>query len=238
MARKGEVKSEKTLAASRVIPVHRKKKVWQVKAKPGPHKKKNSAALGFVLRNIIGLTKNARETKNILNNNMVMVDRKTVKDPKRPVGLFDLITITTEKKTYRILFSKKGKLTAEEEEPGQKQKICKVTGKQAIAKKEIRITTNDGRTLKIKNQEAKVGDSVLIEVPGQKIIKILKQVPNKTVLVVDGKHVGDVAKVKDIVQGTMSRPKLVTLETKDGEFKTVESNIVIVGDDKPVIKVE
>jgi len=238
MARKGEVKSEKTLAASRVTPVHRKEKVWNVKAKPGPHKKKNSVALGFVIRDIIGLTKSARETRNLLNGGLVKVDGKTAKDPKRPVGLFDLVTIAKENKTYRILFSKKGKLVASEEKPEEKQKICKIVRKQTIAKKETQVTTNDGRTLKIKKGDAKVGDSLLIEVPSQKIVKVLKQEPKKVVLVVDGKHIGDVAKVKDMLEGTMSRPKLVTLETKDGEFKTVESNIVIVGDDKPVIKVE
>ncbi len=109
-------------------------------------------------------------------------------------------------------------------------------GKKAIAGNVIQLVTNDGRTFKEKKTDACVGDSLLIVVPGQKIVKVIKQAPGKTVFVVDGKHIGLVAKVKDFVAGTMRRPKLANLETTDGEFSTVESNIVIVGDDKPAIK--
>lgn len=238
MATKGARKSEKRLAASRLVPLKRKANTWHIKAKPGPHKKKNSVALGFVLRDMIKVTKTAKESRAILRDGKVMVDGKVAKESKRPVGLFDLITIVPEKKSYRILFTKKRKLAAVEEEKNKEEKICKVIGKKALAKGIMQLTTNDGRTFKEKKTEARVGDSLLIEVPSQKIKKVLKQEPKKTVLVIDGKHIGQVAKVKSILQGTMNRPKLVTLETGEGEFNTVESNIVIVGDDKPVIKVE
>ncbi len=238
MANKGEGKSEKRLAVSRLVPLHRKESTWHIMVKPGPHKKKNSVALGFVLRNMIEVTKNAKETKGILNAGYVLVDGKIAKDPKRPVGLFDLITLVPSKKAFRILFSKKGKLMVVEEKFEQNEKICKVVGKMVLPKGIIQITTNDGRTLKEKKTDISVGDSLLIKVPEQKVVKVMKQAAKKTVLVVEGKHIGDVAKIKKIVEGTMSKPKLVTLETDNGEFNTVELNIVIVGDDKPVIKVE
>ncbi len=238
MANKGEGKSEKRLATGKAVPLLRKEHVWHIRAKPGPHKKKNSVALGFVLRDMIGIAKNAKEAKKILNQGSVLVDGKIAKEPKRPVGLFDLITITPDKKTYRILFNKKGKLCLLEEKFEEREKICKIIKKQSIAKGEIQLTTNDGRTFKEKKADVSVGDSLLIKVPEQKIVKVLKQEAKKTAFVIDGKHIGDVAKVKDFVAGTMRRPKLVTLETKEGEFDTVESNIVIIGDDKPVIKIE
>ena len=238
MANKGEGKSEKRLAAGRAVPLLRKEHTWQIRAKPGPHKKKNSVALGFVLRDMIGVAKNAKEAKKILNQGSVLVDGKIAKETKRPVGLFDLITIIPDKKTYRILFNKKGKLCFLEEKFEEREKICKVIKKQNIAKGEIQLTTNDGRTFKEKKTDVSVGDSLLIKVPEQKIVKVLKQEAKKTAFVIDGRHIGDVAKVKNFVAGTMRRPKLATLETKDGEFDTVESNIVIIGDDKPVIKVE
>jgi len=238
MGRKGDSKSEKRLAASRVVPLKRKQNTWHIKANPGPHRKKSSVALGFVLRDIIGIAKNAKEAKRILSNCLVMLDGRVEKNPKRPVGLFDLISIVPEKKTFRGLFSKKGKIVLAEEKFDENEKLCKVIGKKLIAKNIVQLTTNDGRTFREKKTEANVGDSLLIQVPEQKILKVLKQTQKMTALVIDGKHVGDVAKVKGIVPGTMSRPKLIELETKEGEFKTVESNIVIVGHDKPVIKVE
>ncbi len=238
MAKKGEAKSEKRLAASRVVPLKRKENVWHIRSKPGPHKKMNSVALGFVLRNMIGIVKNMKEAKSILNKGLVLVDGKVAKEAKRPVGLFDLVSIIPEKKTYRLLFSKKGKLRLAEEEFKQNQKICKVVGKRKVAKNAVQLTTNDGRTFTEKKSDVSVGDSLLIQLPEQKVLKVIKEEPKKTVLVIDGKHIGDVAKVKDLMPGTMSRPKLVSLETKNGEFKTVESNIIIVGEEKPLIKVE
>ncbi len=237
MARKGNSKSEKRLAASRVVPVLRKEHTWHVKARPGPHKRENSVALGFVLRDMVGIANNAKEARSILNDEKVLVDGRVERDWKRPVGLFDLVTVVPEKKTFRLLFSRKGVLVAVEAEKS-KEKICKVVGKKALAKGLVQLVTNDGRTFKEKKTDAKVGDSLLVEVPGQKIVKVLKQENKKMALVVDGRHMGEVARVKEIVPGTMRRPKLVTLETKDGSFKTVESNIVIVGEEKPVIKVE
>lgn len=236
MARRGEVKSEKRLAASKVVPVLRKENAWQIKASSGPHKKRNSAALGFVLRNMIGVAANARETRSLLNQGLVLVDGNTAKDAKRPVGLFDLVTVIPEKKTFRVLFNRRGRLCLSEEKFEEREKICKVVGKKSIAGNVIQLVTNDGRTFKEKKTEACVGDSLLVVVPEQKVLKVIRQASGKTALVIDGKHIGMVAKVKSFVAGTMRRPKLANLETKDGNFGTVESNIVIVGDDKPAIK--
>ena len=238
MARKGENKTEKRLAASKVIPLHRKKCTWNVKAKPGPHKKRNSVAIGFVLRDLIGITKNLKETKRVLNAGSVLVDGKVVKDYRLPVGLFDLVAIVPEEKTYRVSFSKKGKIVVLEEEKNKKEKICKVVGKSVISKGVVQLATNDGRSFKEKGSKAAVGDSLLVEVPEQKIAKEIKLEQGKVALVVDGTHIGEVAKIKEITPGTMTRPKLVLLEAGKTQFKTVESNIVAVGDSKPVIRVE
>ncbi len=238
MAKKGENKTEKRLAASKVIPLHRKAYTWNVKAKPGPHKKRNSVALGFVLRDLIGITKNMKETKRVLTAGRILVDGKIVKDNRLPVGLFDIITIVPEEKTYRVLFSKKGKIIVLEEDKHSGEKICKVVGKKVVSKELIQLATNDGRSFNEKSNKAAVGDSLLVQVPKQKILKVIKLEPGKVALVVDGTHMGEVANIKEITPGTMTRPKLVLLEAGESQFKTVESNIVVVGDSKPLIRVE
>ncbi len=238
MANKGETKSEKRLASSKAVPVLRKEHTWQVRTKPGPHKRKNSVALEFVVRDLLGIARNTREVKSILNSGNVLVDGRAVKNRHLPVGLFDLVSIVPEKKSYRILFSRKGKIKAVEEDFAEKRKICKVVGKRALAKGMFQLATNDGRTFLEKKAGTKAGDSLLVEVPEQKISKVLKMEPNKTVLVVDGTHVGDVAKLLEVFPGSMLRPKLVKLKTETGEFSTVETNIFVVGEEKPLIKVE
>lgn len=238
MANKGPRRREKRLAASRVVPLLRKKSVWNVRAKPGPHKRRNSVALGFVLRDMLGITQNAKETKAVLNQCLVFVDGKAEKDARRPVGLFDLIGILNEKKTFRVLFNRKGELALAEEKFGCNEKICKVMGKRVVSKKAIQLATNDGRSFVEKKSDADVGDSLLVQVPEQKILRVLKESAEKMVFVVDGKHIGSIAKIKSIDEGTMGRPKLVTLQTADSEFKTVEKNIVVVGEEKALVKVE
>jgi small subunit ribosomal protein S4e len=238
MANKGETKSEKRLASSKAVPVLRKEHTWQVRSKPGPHKRRNSVALEFVLRDLLGFARNSKEVRGMLNAGMVLVDGRIVKNRHLPVGLFDLVSIGPEKKCFRVLFSRKGKIKAVEEDFSEKRKICKVVGKKVLSKGVVQLATNDGRTFLEKKSETKVGDSLLVEVPEQKISKVLKLEPNKMVLVVDGTHVGDVAKLLEVLPGSMLRPKLVKLKTGSGEFRTVESNIFVVGEEKPLVKVE
>lgn len=238
MANKGPRRREKRLAASRIVPLLRKEYVWHIRAKPGPHKRRNSVALGFVLRDLVGITQNARETKAVLNQGIVLVDGKAEKDSRRPVGLFDLVSVLNEKKTFRVLFNRKGELALAEERFGCNEKICKVVGKKVVSNGITQLATNDGRCFREKKADADVGDSLLVQVPEQKILKVLKETAEKMVFVTDGKHIGSTAKIKGMDEGTMGRPKLVTLQTPDGEFKTVERNIIVVGEEKPLVKVE
>lgn len=238
MAKRGESKSEKRLAASRLVPLHRKKYSWNVKARPGPHKRRNSVALGFLLRDLLGIAESMKAVRRLLNSGLVLVDGRVVKDSRMPVGLFDLVTVVPEEKTYRVVFSKRGKIAVLEEDKHKNEKICKVVGKKAVSKGMIQLTTNDGRSFREKGGKAGVGDSLLVQVPEQKVLQAVKLEPGKSALVVDGTHIGELARVKEITPGTMSRPKLVLLEAGESRFKTVESNIVVVGDSKPLITVE
>jgi len=45
------------------------------------------------------------------------------------------------------------------------------------------------------------------------------------------------AKVKEVIAGTMKRPKLVSLEEKDSSFLTVARNLFVVGEAKAEIEV-
>jgi len=237
MAKKGTGKSEKRLAASRLVPLLRKEYTWNVKPRAGPHSRRNSVALGFALRDMLCVVRTIAEAKRVLNNGDILVDGKVVKDYKRPLGLFDLVTVLPEKKTFRVVIGKNSKFALSEEKFGENQKLCRVVAKKTVSSGEVQLTTNDGRCFREKKTGANAGDSLLIEVPSQKIVKVLGQEPGKSVLVIEGRHLGLLAKAKEFVSGTLTRPKLVLLETGESSFMTLESNIVIVGDEKPVIKV-
>ena len=46
------------------------------------------------------------------------------------------------------------------------------------------------------------------------------------------------AKITKIFPGTIARERLVTLQEKERKFQTIESNVVVVGKDKPLVELE
>ncbi len=238
MARKGEKKGEKRLTASKAVKLLRKERTWTIRSKPGPHNRQNSIPLGFVVRDLLHLAKTRREAKYILNQGLVEVDAKVAKDARFPVGLFDLIAIKREGKTFRVLFNKKGQLVLQEEKKQEKEKLCKVVAKNAAKKGLIQLQTNDGRTFREKKTDVKVGDSLLVKLPEQKIAKHFSLAEGNRVLVTGGHNIGSLGSVKKITAGTMRRPKLITVQGETKAFQTTEKNVFVVGEKKPAIEVK
>ena len=204
MAKKGSKKSEKRISTDKVRNIKRKEKTWTIKSEPGPHTKSTSVPLGFVLRDLLGLAHNLREIKHMLNSRSVKVDGTVRTSYRFPVGLFDVVSFSKEKKAYRLVYDFKGRLVPREIEGKElSKKICKITDKKTGKTGITEIITNDGRTFKEKNAKYKVGDSLEIEIPGQKISKALEFAKGNTAYVSGGTHVSAIGKITEIVPGTM-----------------------------------
>jgi len=134
------------------------------------------------------------------------------------------------------LLDSKGRFEFQETEEKEKgTKLCRIIGKRAIGKESLQLETNDGRTIVEKKSSLKPGDSILLSVPEQKISKEIRLDKGAMVYIVAGEHSGGIAKVKEVVEGTMNRPKLVSLEQKESSFLTVADNVFVVGENKPEI---
>ncbi len=229
MAKKGETKGEKRLATSTVRNIKRKEKKWTIRAKPGKHTRKTSVPLGIVLRELIGITQNARETRNVLQLGKVLIDGKKVKDQRQPIGLFDIISLEGQKENYRMHYDKKGRLFTEKEKAEKTQtKIIRVKSKKIVKGKKISLSTNDSRTIITDNKDISVGDSLKITVPEQKIVSHIKMESGKKVLVTGGKHIGETAKIKEVKEGTIRIPKGIVLKGEEGVYQTVAKNIFLI----------
>ncbi len=229
MAKKGEAKKMKALNAPKTAKISRKEYTWTVNTNKGPHKKDDSIALLLVLRNIIKLGENAKEVKKILNDNQVKVNEKVVKDYSLAIGLFDVISIPAQKLNFRVLLDRKRRIILKEIKEESKEKIVKVTNKFA-SKKGIILGTNDGRV--IKNDKAKVGDSLKITLPNGKVEKILDLKKGAIVYITKGAHCASIGKITEIIQGSISREKLVRIEIDGKEYETIEKNTMVIGDSK------
>ncbi len=232
MAKKGEAKKLKALNAPKTVKISRKENTWTVRTGKGPHKKNDSVALLIVLRDLIKLGDNLKEIKKILNANNVKVNEKVVKDYSLAIGLFDVITIEKQKLAYIALFDKKRRIVLKQIEKPLKQKIVKVVGR-TVTKKGLQIATNDGRI--IKNDKAKIGDSLKVNLPKYGVEKILELKKGSIVYLTKGAHCASTGKITEIILGSVSKEKLVRVEINKKEYETVERNVIVIGEDKSEI---
>lgn len=160
----------------------------------GPHSKQISMPLNEWLKQL-GVASTVRESKKLLNTTEVKVDERRIKDPKLPVGFMDTISFE-DGKSYRVAFDKKGRLTLEEEKD-PKTKACKIIGKQVLKGGKLQLNLIDGRNIRTEG-EYKIGDTVVIELPSQKVIKHIKLEKGTPIAIIAGKYCGSKGKLESI----------------------------------------
>lgn len=237
MAKKGESKSQKRLSSQKVRSLLRKEKKWTVKSRPGPYGKKTAIPLGLLARDLIGFGDSMKEVKIALNERAVRVNGVVRTDYRFNIGLFDVVDVEVSKKRYRIVLTRKGSIIAMEVPlKGNPFKLCKVTGKKVLKKGLMQITTNDGTVLRIEKEKLNVGDSIKLGLPEKKIEAVYEMKKGNKAYITGGRHTAELATIKEIIQGTVNRPKLVVLEGKEESFKTIAENVYVVGEKKPEIE--
>ena len=214
----------------------RKDSVWAVRPGPGPHPKKHCTPLLMLLRDVLKLAKTAREVKRILASRLVQVDGVVRTDPAFPVGLMDVISFPTLEKHYRIVVDWKGRIVPAEVKKDQaSQKLVKVIRKHITKGGKFNLAFHDGRNM-MGDNNVRVGDSVLIELPKAKLKKHLKLEKGSRCLVMEGKHVGSIVELKEIEARQAGKPSEAIVKGKEGEFVTVARYLFVVGDEYKVSK--
>ena len=214
---------------------------WDIKKKnnkfitrpmPGAHSFELGMPLNLIIRDLLKYAKTNREVKKILNNKEVLVDCKIRKDCKFITGFMDTISIPKLKEHYRIILNKKGKLfllpITEQE---AKVKVCKIIGKKLV-KGKTQLNLYDSRNVLVDKDDYKVGDSVIIELPGQKIKEHLKLEKGASVFIMGGKKIGIIWTVEDIAG------RKIICKQNNTMFEVPFDYIFVVGRNKPSIKLE
>lgn len=210
--------------------IGRKEGTFITRAKPGAHAPDLGMALSVVLKDMVGVAQTTKEVKKALHHAQILVDAKRVKDHRRVVGVMDTITIPDERKSYRVTLDHKGYITVKEiDEKEAKLKVSKIVGKTKLAKGKTQLNMSDARNILVDKDEYKVGDSLVLELPEQKIKEHVKFETGAAILLVGGKHKGEQGKLIDITEDT------VLYEKKDGKFTTLKKYVLVVGKDKPAV---
>lgn len=229
MANKGTVNKQKRLSVGTIRHLNRKEATWTIRQKPGAHSQQTSVPLGFVVRDMLKLSRTLREAKQIITKGLVHVDGNVRKTHQFSVGLFDTITIPSLKKNYRLILDTKGRLVCVDLVESQlKHKPVKVVNKVLTKGNKMLIQTHDGKTFRGITNDVSVGDSVLTTIDGKNVTEHLSLSKGGRVLITGGSHVGELAKVESIVEGTMKRDKLVNLSEGSEKFQTTASNVMVI----------
>jgi small subunit ribosomal protein S4e len=219
-----------------------KEKKWIVTPRPGPHKKFESIPLLIIIRDLLKLADSSKEVNRVIKTKEVLVDGKPRIDKKYPVGLFDVINIPKIDKQYRVVPSRTGLKLIEIPKKEANLKLCRIKNKTMTKGGILQLNLHDGKNILLdKKEEKKVyntGDSLLIELPGQKVVEYIKMEKEATAILTAGQNIGDIAKIKEIIMTRSREPNKVLCTKDEREFEAIIDYVFVVGKTKPVVKIE
>jgi small subunit ribosomal protein S4e len=218
----------KRLTSPKWWPIERKAKKYTFATK-GPHPRQMSLPLTVLIRDVLKLAETGKEAETAIRKGEILIDGRKVKDPNFGVGVFDVVCITSMKKCWRAI-PNKGLRFIEIPESESKMKICKIMGKKTLKGKKTQLNLNDGRNV-ITSEKFNTQDSIVLEIPQQKIVGHIKFDKDAMAIVLGGKSSGVVSKIKQ-VDGDM------VIMGDEKTFEVPKRLLIAVGKDKSMIKLE
>ncbi len=211
----------KRIAMPKSWPLPRKETKFINKPR-GPHPLRISLPIVVILRDILKIAHTKKEVKKILQDGLILIDNKIIKDEKFGIGLFDRIYMKKLEKTFTMHLTKKGKFKVEEiNKEKANKKPCKITGKKIIKNNKIQINLHDGKNFIINKKDTKVGDTVLIDLKTNKIVSFLKLNKGISCLIIGGKHMGEEGEIFKIEDK-------ISIKIKDKIFKITKDKIFVI----------
>jgi small subunit ribosomal protein S4e len=222
-------------AAPRTWTIPRKGTKWVQRVAAGAHPQAESMPMVQLLREVRGVAKTAREARAILREGLVSVDGSVVREVARGVGLMDTVSFAKPvDEHFRILKDQSGrlrlvKITAAD----AAYKIGRVRRKTTVSEGKTQVTLHDGRNLIAPEKVTwRVGDSLKIGVPGQKVLQHLPLKPGLLAYLAGGSHVGEIAKIERIEVVNSPQPNLVHFA--EG-FSSIKEYVFVIGESSPQI---
>jgi small subunit ribosomal protein S4e len=217
--------------------VPKKTSKWTVSPRPGPHKKFESIPLQILVRDILNLVETGKEAKTIIRKGKIFVDGKPRKDHAFVVGLMDVVSIPELKKFYRIIPTAKGLSPIEIPEAESKVKLCRINDKKVLTKGRIQLNLHDGKNILVPKDDYKTGDSLLLQLPEQKIVDHVKLENGSLVLIYKGKNMGKIGEVKEIIEVRSREPNKLICEIEGKKTETIKDYVFTIGKNKPILTI-
>jgi len=239
MARMGKNYKRKRETAPTFYVIPRKREVFVTNVSPGPHPKEYSYDPVTLLRDVLNLVYTRREALRVIKDGKLVIDGKVRRNHKFPIGLMDVVELPAADLVYRML-PYKGKLIYPVKIPKEEKnlKLCLIKTKVMVKGGKIQLGTHDGRSFLIDNgKEYSPGDSLLIEVPSQRIIDVIKLKKGALVLVIRGARIGKIGRALEIMKGTFTTKPSVKVSFNGEEVVLPKEVVMPIGVEKPVITI-
>ncbi len=189
------------------------------------HEKTESIPLVVVLRDILKVIRNKKELQKSMNEKKIQVNHKEIRDTNYPICLFDVINIPSAKKNYKTLLSPKKKMIFKEISDKEAQtKTFKIGNKKILPGNKVQINLIHGRNI-MTDEKVKTGDSVVLDLKDNKIVKIIPMEKGKNVFVIRGKHAGHVGQIDDIV--ARGGKQIAKIKSDEGKVNVWIKNIIV-----------
>jgi len=215
----------------RIAAGYGKKPKWVVTSR-GSYRKEEGIPLLMIVRDVLKYADNAREARRIINDGLILVDKKPRKDPRYGVGLMGVVEIPKTKEYFRVLPSKKRYVIKKINKKESNVKPCKIIDKRLVKKGLIQLNLHDGSNILVDDNKYEPGDTVILELPERKIKDWIKFDKGNVAMIVRGRHSGDTGKIDEIFPGSAIHKSLTTM----GDLQTLTEYIFVVGGDKPLIE--
>ena len=245
MGSKGSTRHSKRLSAPITYAIKRKHGVFTIRPHPTRGSFETAIPLGIVLREILGYAKTLNEVKKILVRKLVKVDGKVRTDYKFAIGPMDVLEITKTQEFFRLVpYQGKRLYTLHPiTEEDAKRKILQVKKKNSLHGGLTQFTFHDGRTLAMSSteetqlpiQEISPKDSVLYNLETNEMVEHYPFAEGNYGLIAGGRHVGLLGKITEIESQIGRKLRTITFQTEEGEIKTADTHIFIVGKDKVMV---
>lgn len=197
----------------------------------GAHPKLEGIPLRVALRDLLGLGQTAKEVASILNQGMILVDKKVRKDPAFALGLMDVLEIPQAGKAFTVEVARNGLLL--KETAATDRKLCRVIGKSTVKGGKEQIQLHDGRTIPGEKSPFKPGDSLLIQLPDQKILSHLPLREGSEALVFRGKNRGSRGVIISLrARKFMTEKATAVLEAEGKKIETLKDYLFVVKAEK------
>lgn len=218
--------------------ITRKNKRFVVNVRPGPHKKEQSIPTAVFLRDMLSIVTTLREAKTTIYSGKVKIDGVVRKSLHHAIGLMDVIELENVPEIYRLVPKDKKLLQPVVIDKADKSlKLARVSSKTTISGGKTQIGLHDGRSI-ITDADANIGDSCLLKVPEQEILKIIKLEAGCQALVTRGVNAGQVGMIESIEEGTFILPRRVVLRLGERSIEIPSDIIILVGREEPLIKIK